>query len=78
LHISPLGAAINGAMSFSSWKKRSRARFFHWSLYTAHHNRGMDFGDHSKMEVLFEIETIRGSGKAAKKWLMKNRKWGGQ
>ncbi len=21
----------------------------------AHHNRGMDFGDHSKMEVLFEM-----------------------
>jgi hypothetical protein len=33
--------------------------FYHWSLYTAHHDRGMDFGDHSKMEVLFEIETIR-------------------
>ncbi len=24
--------------------------FYHWSLYTAHHNRGMDFGDHSKTE----------------------------
>jgi hypothetical protein len=38
----------------------------------------MDFGNHSKTEVLFEIETIRRSGKAAKNWLMKNRKWGGQ
>jgi hypothetical protein len=52
--------------------------FYHWSLYTAHHNRGMDFGDHSEMEVLFEIKTIRQSGKAAKNWLMKNCKWGGQ
>jgi hypothetical protein len=40
--------------------------FFHWSLYTAHHNRGIDFGDHSKMEVLFEIKTIRRSDKATK------------
>ncbi len=32
--------------------------FYHWSLYTAHHNRGMDFWDHSKTEVLFEIQTI--------------------
>jgi hypothetical protein len=24
---------------------------FHWSLYTAHHDRGMVFGDHSEMEV---------------------------
>jgi hypothetical protein len=40
--------------------------FYHWSLCMAHHNRGMDFGDHSKTEVLFEIETIRQSGKAAK------------
>jgi hypothetical protein len=46
---------------------------YHWSLYRAHQDRGMDFGDHSKMEVLFEIETIRQSGKAAKKRLMKNR-----
>ncbi len=32
----------------------------------AHHDRGMDLGDHSKMELLFEIETICQSGKAAK------------
>ena len=38
----------------------------------------MDFGDHSKTEVLFEIKTIRRSGKAAKKRLMRNREWGGQ
>ncbi len=52
--------------------------FYHWSLYTAHHDRGMDFGDHSETEVLFEIETIHQSGKAAKNRLMKNPKWGGQ
>ncbi len=52
--------------------------FYHWSLYTAHQDRGMDFGDHSEMEVLFKIETIRRSGKAAKNRLMKNREWGGQ
>jgi hypothetical protein len=28
--------------------------------------------------VLFEIETICQSGKAAKNWLIKNREWGGQ
>ncbi len=44
----------------------------------ADHDRGMVFGDHSKMEVLFEIKTIRQSGKAAKKRLMKNLEWGGQ
>jgi hypothetical protein len=38
----------------------------------------MVFGDHSKMEVLFEIETIHQSGKAAKNRLIKNCKWGGQ
>jgi hypothetical protein len=38
----------------------------------------MDFGDHSKMEVLFEIKTMRQSGKAARNQLIKNRKWGGQ
>jgi hypothetical protein len=44
--------------------------YFHWSLYTAHHDRGMVYGDHSKTEVLFEIKTIRWSGKAAKiSWL---------
>jgi hypothetical protein len=52
--------------------------FYHWSLYTAHHNRGMDFGDHSKTEVLFEIKTIQQSGKASKNWLIKNPEWGGQ
>jgi hypothetical protein len=31
-----------------------------------------------KTEVLFEIGTIRRSGKAAKKRLIKNREWGGQ
>jgi hypothetical protein len=51
--------------------------FYHWSLYKAHHDRGMDFGDHSKTEVLFEIKTIRQSGKAVKNWLVKNRKWVG-
>jgi hypothetical protein len=34
----------------------------------------MDFGDHSDMEVLFEIKIIR----LQKKMLIKNRKWGGQ
>jgi hypothetical protein len=38
----------------------------------------MVFGDHSKTEVLFEIETICQSGKAAKNRLIKNREWGGQ
>jgi hypothetical protein len=52
--------------------------FFQWSLYTAHHNTGMVFGDHSKMEVLFEIETICQSGKAAKNRLIKNCGWDGQ
>jgi hypothetical protein len=44
----------------------------------AHHDRGMDFGDHYKTEVLFEIKTIRQSGEAAKNRLMRNHKWGGQ
>jgi hypothetical protein len=52
--------------------------FYHWSLYTAHHDRGMDFGDHSKTEVLFEMDTIHQSDKAAKNRLFKNRKWSGQ
>ncbi len=52
--------------------------FFYWSLYTAHQDRGMDFGDHSKREVLFETKTIRQSGKAARNRLMKNHEWGGQ
>ncbi len=52
--------------------------FYHWSLYTTCHDRGKDFGDRSKMEVLFEIKTIRRSGKAAKNQLMKNRNWDGQ
>jgi hypothetical protein len=52
--------------------------FYQWSLYTAHHDRGMVFGDHSKTDVLFEIETIRQSDKAANNQLIKNRKWGGQ
>jgi hypothetical protein len=52
--------------------------FYHRSLYTAHQDRGMDFGDHSETEVLFEIETIRQYGKAAKKQLMMIREWGGQ
>jgi hypothetical protein len=47
--------------------------FYHWNLYTAHHDRGMVYGDHSKTEVLFEIKTIRQSGKAAKNRLMRNR-----
>jgi hypothetical protein len=47
-------------------KKGKSKIFFQWSLYTAHHDRGMVFGDHSKMEVLFEIKTICQSGKAAK------------
>jgi hypothetical protein len=33
--------------------------FYQWSHYTAHHNTGIVLGDHSKMEVLFEIKTIR-------------------
>jgi hypothetical protein len=52
--------------------------FYHWSLYTAHHNRGMVFGDHSKMEVLFETKTICQSSKAPKNRLIKAREWGGQ
>ncbi len=36
--------------------------FYRWSLYTAHHNTGIVFGDHSKTKVLFEIQTIRQSG----------------
>jgi hypothetical protein len=52
--------------------------FYHWSLYTSHHDRRMDLGDHFKTEVLFEIKTIHQSGKAAKNRLFKNRKWGGQ
>ncbi len=48
--------------------------FYQWSLYTAHHNTGIVFGNHSNMEVLFEIETIHGYGEAAKNWLIKNRK----
>ncbi len=44
--------------------------FFHWSYYTAHHNRGMLFEDHSKTKVLFEIKTIHQSGKAAKNRLI--------
>jgi hypothetical protein len=38
----------------------------------------MVYGDHSKTEVLFEIKAIHQSSKAAKKWLIKNREWGGQ
>jgi hypothetical protein len=44
--------------------------FFHWSLYAAHHNRGMVYGDHSETEVLFEIKTIRQSGKDEKNGLI--------
>jgi hypothetical protein len=40
--------------------------FYQRCLYTAHHNTGIVFGDHSKMEVLFEIKTICRSGKATK------------
>ncbi len=32
--------------------------FYQWSLYTAHHSADVVFGDHSKTEVLFEIQTI--------------------
>jgi hypothetical protein len=52
--------------------------FYQWSLYTAHHNTDLVFGDLSEAEVLFEIKTIRRSGKAAKNRLIKNREWGGQ
>ncbi len=52
--------------------------FHQWSLYTAHHDTGIVFGDHSKMEVLFEIKTICQSDKAAKNLLIKNQEWGGQ
>jgi hypothetical protein len=52
--------------------------FYQWSFYTAYHNTGIVFGDHSKTEVLFEIKTIRRSGKAAKTRLIKNLVWGGQ
>jgi hypothetical protein len=47
-------------------QKGQEKDFYHWSLFIAHHDRGMVFGDISKMEVLFEIETIPQSGKAAK------------
>jgi hypothetical protein len=33
--------------------------FYQWSLYTAHHDTGIVFGDRSKMEVLLEIKAIR-------------------
>jgi hypothetical protein len=36
------------------------------------------YEDHSKTEMLFAIETIHQTGKAAKNWLIKNCKWGGQ
>jgi hypothetical protein len=52
--------------------------FYQWSLYTAHHDTGVVFGDHSKTEVLFEIVTIHQSGKAVKNWLIGNQEWGGQ
>ncbi len=35
-----------------------KRRFYQWSHYMAHHNTDIVFGDHSKMEVLFEIEII--------------------
>jgi hypothetical protein len=44
----------------------------------AHHNKSIVFGDHSKMEVLFQIKTICQSGKTAKNRLIKNHEWGGQ
>ncbi len=53
-------------------------RFYWWSLYTTHHNTDTVFGDHSEMEVIFEIEAIRQSGNDAKKQLIKNGEWGGQ
>jgi hypothetical protein len=40
--------------------------FYQCSLYTAHHKTDTVFGDHSKMEMLFEIKTIHRSGKAEK------------
>jgi hypothetical protein len=46
--------------------------FYQWSLYTAHHNVEIKFGDHSETVVLLEIKIICPSGKAAKKWLIKN------
>ncbi len=47
-------------------------------LKAAKRPRSIVFGDHSKTEVLFEIETIHQSGMAAKHRLIKNHKWGGQ
>jgi hypothetical protein len=54
------------------------SQFYHWSLYMAHQSLDIEFGDHSKTEFLFEIKTIHRSGKASKKWLIKNQEWGGK
>jgi hypothetical protein len=40
-------------------------QLYQWSLYTAHHSTDIEFGDHSKMEVLLEIKIICQSGEAA-------------
>jgi hypothetical protein len=40
-------------------QKGQERDFYQWSLYTAHHDTGIVLGDHSKIEVLFEIKTIR-------------------
>jgi hypothetical protein len=45
-------------MNATAYKKGKSVIFYQWSLYTAHNNTGIIFGDHSKMEVLFEIKTI--------------------
>jgi hypothetical protein len=59
-------------------QKGQECGFYQWSLYTAHHNTNIVFGDHPKTEVLFEIKTIPQSGKAAKIRSIKNREWDGQ
>jgi hypothetical protein len=39
-------------------QERQERDFYQWSLYIAHHDTGIVFGDHFKTEVLFEIKTI--------------------
>ncbi len=50
-------------------------QFYQWNLHTAHHSTDIEFGGHSKKEVLLEIKILCQSGKAATNWLIKNREW---
>jgi hypothetical protein len=51
--------------------ERHETQFFQWSLYMAHHSAVIEYGDHSKMEILLEIDIICQSSKAAKNWLIR-------